>query len=99
MASRNPACATTNQIMREILSRFSLDAVKLNAQVYACAIVLYLVVMGCALHSIHSQRFNQRLKLIWTIVVLAVPIFGLAAYAVACVLYAQSESALMAKRK
>ncbi len=85
--------------MREILSRFSLDAVKLNAQVYACAIVLYLVVIGCALHSIHSQPFNKKQRTFWTLMVLLFPVGGLAVYAVACVLYAQSESALMAKRK
>jgi len=85
--------------MRDFLSRFSLEAVKFNPQVWACAIVLYLVVIGCTLHSIHTQPFNKKMRTIWTVVVIFAPIIGLAVYAMACVLYATSETKLMAKPK
>ncbi|MBI3876895.1 MAG: PLDc N-terminal domain-containing protein [Verrucomicrobia bacterium] len=85
--------------MKEFLARFSFDTLKLNAQTYACAIVIYLVVIGCALHSINSQPFSRTQRMMWITIVVAVPVLGLAAYAMAAVLYATSEASLLTRKK
>ena len=72
---------------------------KLGPQVYVCAVVLYLVALGCTLHSVNSQPFNKKQRTFWTVAVIAFPVVGIFIYSLACVLYATSETALMAKKK
>lgn len=66
--------------MRETLNRFSLDAVKFNDQMLVCLVAIWLVVIGTAISSIHSQPFSKKQRLFWTLVVICLPVVGLLIY-------------------
>ena len=85
--------------MRELLNRFSIDAIKINGQTITCALVIWVAVLGCALASINSQPFNQRQRLFWIVFVLCVPLVGLLCYLPCCVIYATSDSSQSARKK
>lgn len=66
--------------MSEILNRFSLEAAKFNGQVLLCLLVLWAVVIYCAVQSIQSQSFSERQRQAWLWVVICLPLLGLLAY-------------------
>jgi len=66
--------------MRELLTRFSLDAIKFNGQVLACLLIIWAVVLACSISSILGQNFDRRRRLFWIVFVIAVPVAGLLAY-------------------
>ena len=66
--------------MAEFMSRFSTDAMKADMQVLACAVVLWLAVLGCTLSSIDHQPFGRRRRMVWLVLVTAVPLVGLLCY-------------------
>lgn len=85
--------------MKDLLSRFSFDTLKLNGQTWACAIVLWMVVLGCTLSSINSQPFNRQQRIFWIVVVLCFPLVGLFCYLPFCVLNATSDTSAGKKNK
>jgi len=66
--------------MREILSRFSWDAIKFNEQVLACMLVVWGAVLLCAVSSIRSQPFGKGQRAFWLFMVICVPLLGLLFY-------------------
>lgn len=67
--------------MSELLSRFSVDAAKFNAQIGFFIALVWLVVIGCAISSIAGQQpFSKKQKVFWTVVVAALPVVGIILY-------------------
>ena len=66
--------------MSDIFSRFSLHAAKFNGQVWLCLAVIWLVVVGCAITSIHAQPFSARQRKFWISSVVFIPLLGVLAY-------------------
>lgn len=66
--------------MRELFSRFTFQESKLTTQIWFFAIVLWLVVVSCAIASIFAQPFSRRQRTVWVILVVCIPILGLLAY-------------------
>lgn len=66
--------------MSELLSKFSLEAAKFNAQVLAAALLVWALVLGCAISSILSQRLTPKQRIFWIAMVVFLPIIGLLAY-------------------
>lgn len=66
--------------MSELLNRFSFDAIKFNSQVAVFLVIIWLLVLGCAMLSIKSQSFTQRQRWFWIIIVVGLPAVGLLCY-------------------
>lgn len=66
--------------MSDIFSRFSLHAAKFNGQVWICLALIWLVVLGCAITSIHAQPFSSRQQKFWISAVVCIPLLGVLAY-------------------
>jgi hypothetical protein len=66
--------------MSELLNRFSFQASKFNAQIAACFLFLWLVVLWCVIASILAQPFSPRQRLFWIAIVVFLPLFGVLAY-------------------
>lgn len=66
--------------MSEFLNRFSFQASKLNAQIIACIVVIWLAVLWCAIASILAQPFTRTQRIFWVCVVVLLPLVGLLAY-------------------
>ncbi|MEN9574665.1 MAG: hypothetical protein RL514_2520 [Verrucomicrobiota bacterium] len=66
--------------MKELLSRFSLDSMKINSQSISIAILLWCITVGCAIWSINTQPFNKKERTFWTTIVVVFPLAGLLCY-------------------
>jgi lysylphosphatidylglycerol synthetase-like protein (DUF2156 family) len=66
--------------MSEFLHRFSLHSAKFNTQVVLFALLIWLVVVACAVTSILGQPFSKRQRLFWLAVVIFLPLVGVLAY-------------------
>ena len=66
--------------MSELLNRFSFDATKFNSQVAVFLVIIWLLVLGCAILSINSQSFTQRQRWFWIITIVCLPAVGLLCY-------------------
>jgi hypothetical protein len=66
--------------MSEIMYKFSGDAVKVDGQMLACALLVWFIVLGCALSSVLTQPFSKKQRTFWAFVVLGLPLLGLLAY-------------------
>jgi hypothetical protein len=66
--------------MRQALDRFTLEAAKFNGQVFLCLLVIWAVLVCCAVLSINSQGFSERQRRLWLWVVAGVPLVGLLVY-------------------
>ena len=66
--------------MRELISRFSLDAIKFNGQVLACMILIWIVVVGCTISSINHQSYSAAQRRFWIALVTLVPLLGMLSY-------------------
>ena len=66
--------------MSELLDRFSFDATKFTSQTAAALIIIWLLVIGCAVLSINSQSFTQRQRWFWILTILCLPAVGLLCY-------------------
>ena len=66
--------------MRELFSRFTFQESKLTTQIWIFALVLWLVVLSCAIASICAQPFSRRQRFVWIALVVCIPILGLLAY-------------------
>jgi hypothetical protein len=66
--------------MSEFLNRFTFQMNKLTTQVWVAALVIWLAVLFSAVSSILNQPLSRKQRVIWLIIVIGVPIFGLLAY-------------------
>ncbi|MCX8089760.1 MAG: hypothetical protein N3I86_02335 [Verrucomicrobiae bacterium] len=66
--------------MSELLNRFSFDAAKFNAQTALCMLIIWLMVLGCAIWSIRSQSFTSRQRWFWILTVVCLPGIGVLFY-------------------
>ncbi|MGB0578604.1 MAG: PLDc N-terminal domain-containing protein [Limisphaerales bacterium] len=64
----------------EFLNDFEINSAKLHWQVQTCAVILWIAVVYCSVWSINTQPFNRKERLLWTVVVVAIPLGGLLAY-------------------
>lgn len=62
--------------MSEILDRFSLDAIKFDVPVLLGMIFAWLIVAGCAIHSIWMHSKNKSKAMLWTLFIIFCPIVG-----------------------
>ncbi len=69
------------QILEIIGNLFTLESPCLfYPGVWVCVAIIWVLVLSCALTSLWSRPFGRGKKTLWTVVVVAVPILGLAAY-------------------
>ncbi len=66
--------------MTTLLYKFTLSAAKFNAETTIAALIIWLVVVACAIGSISAQPFTARQRNFWIAVVALAPIIGLLAY-------------------
>jgi hypothetical protein len=66
--------------MSELLNRFSFEAIKFNNQILFCLVAVWLVLLGCAVHSIFSLPFNKHQRWFWILMVVCLPGVGLLSY-------------------
>lgn len=73
--------------MRDIVTRFlQLEIINLHPMVYWGLALVWLLLLVSALMSVRSLAISTGAKLAWSLVLIAVPVLGLAAYAVRCLL-------------
>ena len=66
--------------MSELLSRFSFDAVKFDNQLLFFLVIIWVMVLACAVHSVMSQPFNKRQRWFWILLIVCLPGVGLLSY-------------------
>lgn len=66
--------------MSSILDRFSLDAIKFDYQVLVGLVIIWLFTIGCALHSVHTQGFSRQRRVIWSLIIICLPVIGILLY-------------------
>jgi hypothetical protein len=66
--------------MSELLHRFSFATANWNGQILACVLILWLLIVGCAISSIRAQGFSHGQRRFWIGIVLLMPVIGLLAY-------------------
>lgn len=68
--------------MFSLLSGFSFDPTKLDAQIWAVIAFVWLVVLCCGVGSVlsHGPRLDRRQRVFWILLMIGVPVFGLLAY-------------------
>jgi hypothetical protein len=80
VAAANYSFYATQKRMTEFLDRFSFDAPKMNAQILACLVLVWLLVLVCGILSINSQPFSSRQRWFWILVIVCLPCVGLLCY-------------------
>jgi hypothetical protein len=70
------------QQILELLGRlFTLESpCMFYSGVWICAAILWVLTVICALTSVWSRPFSRRRKTLWTLLVVGLPLVGLAAY-------------------
>lgn len=66
--------------MSELFGRFSFQQAKLSPQIAACLLVIWLIVLFCALSSVFTQPFTRSQRIFWLAMILLLPVVGLLAY-------------------
>jgi len=66
--------------MLELLSRFRPDPDKIGFAVVFCLVVIWLIVAGCSIASVRSQKFSRLRQLGWILGIVCLPIIGLMLY-------------------
>ena len=66
--------------MRALLERFSFNAVKFDSQLLVCMVIVWLLVLVCAILSIVSQSLTPKQRWFWILVVVCLPCVGLLFY-------------------
>jgi len=66
--------------MSDLLQRFSFSAAKFDKGTVACLVVIWLLVLGCAMLSIYSQSFTRRQRWFWILTIVCFPGVGLLCY-------------------
>ena len=60
--------------------KFGLESIKWNDQILACMIVIWIIVVACAVSSVLSQSFERNRRIVWLVLIIGLPLFGLLAY-------------------
>jgi hypothetical protein len=66
--------------MSEAIKRFSLEAAKFNGQVFFFLLLVWVVILFCAIVSIKSQGFSESQQRMWIWFVVGVPLLGVLVY-------------------
>ena len=66
--------------MRDLLGRFSLDAVKFDSQLLVCALFVWVLVLVCSVFSIIHQSFTRKQRWFWILMIVCLPGLGLLVY-------------------
>lgn len=66
--------------MSELLSKFSFKYYKAGADIYLLCVLLWLIVVGCAISSVLAQPFSGRQRFFWILLIVALPGIGILAY-------------------
>jgi hypothetical protein len=67
-------------MLEKIISKFSLQTMRIDFQVIACLVILWLLITGCTVSSILSKPFSQKQRNFWLVIVMAFPLLGILAY-------------------
>ena len=66
--------------MSSLFNKFTLTDARCDTSLLICAVLLWCVVVACAISSIFSQPFNKRQRVFWVALVIGVPLVGVLAY-------------------
>lgn len=66
--------------MSDFLSRFDFNSVKLNGELIACLVLIWMLVVACGISSIVSLPFDRKQRSFWICVVVGLPVIGMLAY-------------------
>jgi hypothetical protein len=66
--------------MLDLLNRFSFSAAKFDSATMAILVIVWLLVLTCAVSSIRSQSFNRRQLWFWILIIVCLPGVGLLCY-------------------
>jgi hypothetical protein len=66
--------------MPDLLNRFSFNEAKFDGQMMAVLVIVWLLVLVCAVSSIRSQAFNRRQLWFWVVIIVCLPGVGLLCY-------------------
>lgn len=66
--------------MSQILSRFDFLGADFTLAVFVCLVLIWLLVLGCAISSVLSQPLSRKQRLKWIVAIVALPVLGLAVY-------------------
>lgn len=66
--------------MSQLLNRFSFSTAQWNSHVVLSLVIVWMVMVICAVSSIRSQGYSDSQRRFWTWLVILVPFFGLLAY-------------------
>lgn len=63
-----------------IFKRFSLDSAKTDGLTWILAVLVWMLVVACAVSSIYKQFSDAKQRRTWTLLVICLPILGLLWY-------------------
>lgn len=66
--------------MRDLLDRFTLDAIKFDYVVLAAMLVIWFLVVACAIQSVFTQRTKRSSRVAWSLFLIFCPIIGVLFY-------------------
>lgn len=71
--------------MRGVITRFfTFDALNVIPEVYYALFIIWAFLIIISWFSIFSQKMNLPAKLLWLVIVTAIPVLGMAIYCVFC---------------
>lgn len=66
--------------MQSFLSKLTFDGENFNYQVQIALALIWLIILGCAYHSILCQQISASKKKMWMLIVTVLPVFGIIIY-------------------
>lgn len=66
--------------MSEFINHLTFQMDKLTTQVWVAVIGIWLAVLACAIGSLLNQPFGRRQRIVWLVLMVALPILGVLAY-------------------
>jgi uncharacterized membrane protein YhaH (DUF805 family) len=66
--------------MSELLNRFSFVTARITGEIAVFLLLIWLIILACAISSIRAQPWSDAQRRFWMVVVALVPIAGLLAY-------------------
>ena len=67
-------------MLEKITSRFSLQSMRIDPVTIICLLVIWLLIVACAVSSVLHQPFTKRQRFFWILFVLGAPMVGVLAY-------------------